>query len=112
VKKMIEKFTVSSIKSIMFAQSEAQRLGHALTGTELLLVGLVLEQQGLAAQALKSAGLDRKKVREGMAAGFAVLWPGITGMNKLFGQYHSKGDAPSHLDMNAHPVRGIDSRLK
>ena len=57
-------------------------------------------------------GLVDSVEEAGMAAGFAVLWPGITGMNKLFGQYHSKGDAPSHLDMNAHPVRGIDSPLK
>ena len=60
---MFEKFTVSSIKAIMFAQEETRRLGHNSVGTEFLLLGLVLETQGIAAKALKSAGLDRQNAR-------------------------------------------------
>jgi ATP-dependent Clp protease ATP-binding subunit ClpC len=60
---MFDKFTEGAIKVIMLAQEEARRLRHNSIGTELILVALVLEHRGLAAKALKSAGLSSDKVR-------------------------------------------------
>ena len=45
------------------AHSEAQRLGHAYTGTEHLLLGLLREEGCTGAKALQALGLDLGQVR-------------------------------------------------
>lgn len=47
----------------MIAQEEVRQLRQALLGTEFLLIGLMVEQRGLAAKALSEFGLDRNRVR-------------------------------------------------
>jgi ATP-dependent Clp protease ATP-binding subunit ClpA len=46
-----------------YARQEARELGHNYVGTEHLLLGLLREQEGLAAQVLMNLGLDLKRVR-------------------------------------------------
>jgi hypothetical protein len=54
-------------------------------------------------------GLGESLKEAGLAAGFAALWPEIAGLNKVLGCPPGTSSAPpSHLDMNAHPVAGID----
>ncbi len=60
---MFEYFTEKSIKAIMLAQQEARRLGHNFVGTEQLLLGLIAEGTGIAAQVLKSEGVTLNKAR-------------------------------------------------
>jgi ATP-dependent Clp protease ATP-binding subunit ClpA len=60
---MFEKFSERAIKAIFLAQEETRRLGHNSVGTELLLLGLILEPGGIAAKVLKAAGLDSEKAR-------------------------------------------------
>ncbi len=60
---MFEHFTDQAIRVVMLAQEEARRLGHNSVGTESLLIGLIAEQSGVAAKALKSAGLNTAKLR-------------------------------------------------
>ena len=60
---MFEGFTESAIKVVLLALEEARRLGHDSIGTECLLVGIILEQRGLAAKALRAAGLNRERIR-------------------------------------------------
>jgi ATP-dependent Clp protease ATP-binding subunit ClpC len=43
--------------------SEARELNHSYVGTEHLLMGLIREERGIAAQALVSMGLTAEKVR-------------------------------------------------
>jgi signal peptidase I len=60
---MFERFTEAGIKTIMLAQEEARRLGHNFVGTEMILMGLVGEGQGIAARSLQSAGVSLKASR-------------------------------------------------
>ncbi|HEY9836541.1 MAG TPA: Clp protease N-terminal domain-containing protein, partial [Vampirovibrionales bacterium] len=60
---MFEYFTEKSIKAIMLAQQEARRLGHNFVGTEQLLLGLIAEGTGIAAQVLKAEGVTLNKAR-------------------------------------------------
>jgi len=57
-------FTERGKKVIQLAHREALRLGHEVIGTEHLLLGLLAEGEGVAAQVLKMAGLDLDEIRE------------------------------------------------
>lgn len=46
------------------AQDEARLLGHSYIGTEHLLLGLIREEDGVAAQVLVRLGADLKQVRQ------------------------------------------------
>ena len=46
---MIDRFTDRARKVIMYGKQEAQRLGHDFLGTEHILLGLVKEGTGVAA---------------------------------------------------------------
>ena len=60
---MFERFTEKAIKVIMLAQEEARRLGHNFVGTEQILLGLIGEGTGIAAQVLKSMNVSLKDAR-------------------------------------------------
>ena len=47
----------------MLAQEEARRLGHNFVGTEQILLGLIGEGTGVAAEVLKSLGVNLKDSR-------------------------------------------------
>src|SRR5919202_31603 len=59
-----EKFTKRARRVLTFAQEEAQRLNHNYIGTEHLLLGLIREEEGLAAKVLRDLGLDQTRVRQ------------------------------------------------
>ncbi|MDD2572963.1 MAG: ATP-dependent Clp protease ATP-binding subunit [Bacillota bacterium] len=59
-----ERFTERAQRAIIIAQQEAAGLGHNYIGTEHLLLGLVKEGKGIAAQVLKGMGVDSSKVIE------------------------------------------------
>jgi len=56
-------FTDGVRKVLSFAQEEARRLDHDYLGTEHLLLGLLRETDGVAAQVLKNLGVEAVKVR-------------------------------------------------
>jgi hypothetical protein len=58
-----ERFTEKAIKAIALAQEESRRLGHNFIGTEQILLGLIAEDTGLAAEVLKSMGIKLKDAR-------------------------------------------------
>jgi hypothetical protein len=58
-----DKFTDGARKALTLAQDEAQRFGHNWIGTEHLLLGLIREEEGTAAQALRNLRVDLEKVR-------------------------------------------------
>lgn len=60
---MFERFTDSSRRVVVLAQEEARLQMHNYIGTEHLLVGLVHEENGLAAQVLEDMGLSLDSVR-------------------------------------------------
>ena len=60
---MNEMFTEAARKAIEYARDEASRLRHDYIGTEHLLLGLLREQEGLAARVLVSLDVRLEDVR-------------------------------------------------
>lgn len=60
---MYERFTDRSRKIMQLASQEAQRFNHEYIGTEHVLLGLVKEGTGVAANVLKNLGVDLRKIR-------------------------------------------------
>ncbi len=56
-------FTPRAKKVLQLARREALAMGHSYTGTEHILLGLVREGRGVAAQVLADLGLDLNQVR-------------------------------------------------
>ena len=59
----MEKFTEKAETAIILAQEEARRLGHNFVGTESILLGIIAEGKGVAANLLKSLGITLKDAR-------------------------------------------------
>jgi ATP-dependent Clp protease ATP-binding subunit ClpA len=60
---MFERFTDRARRVVVLAQEEARLLNHDYVGTEHLLLGLIHEQQGVAAKALESLGVSLEAVQ-------------------------------------------------
>ena len=60
---MFERFTDRARKVMQLANQEAQRFNHEYIGTEHILLGLVKEGSGVAANVLKNLDIDLRKVR-------------------------------------------------
>jgi ATP-dependent Clp protease ATP-binding subunit ClpC len=58
-----EKFSERARRVLTLAQEEAQNLNHSYIGTEHILLGLVREEEGVAAKVLVSLGAGLSKVR-------------------------------------------------
>ena len=58
-----EKFSERARRVLTLAQEEAQHLGHSHIGTEHILLGLIGEDEGVAAKVLISLGVSLSKVR-------------------------------------------------
>jgi ATP-dependent Clp protease ATP-binding subunit ClpA len=61
---MFERFTDRARRVVVLAQEEARMLNHNYIGTEHLLLGLIHEGHGVAAQALESSGISLEAVRQ------------------------------------------------
>jgi len=82
---MFERFTDRARRVVVLAQEEARELGHNYIGTEHILLGLLREEDGLAARALAAMGIGldvvRREVRqiigpgEGQEAGHIPFTP-------------------------------------
>ncbi|MFW6133940.1 MAG: ATP-dependent Clp protease ATP-binding subunit [Elusimicrobiota bacterium] len=59
---MFNKFTKRAQKVIVLAQEEAKKLNHDYVGTEHILLGLLSLNEGVAAEALKVMGVNKKKL--------------------------------------------------
>ncbi|TGE35993.1 ATP-dependent Clp protease ATP-binding subunit [Desulfosporosinus fructosivorans] len=57
------RYTERAEKVLTIAHDEAKRMGHQIVGTEHILLGLIQEGEGIAAQALVGMGLDLVKIR-------------------------------------------------
>src|SRR6201986_1889218 len=60
---MFERFTDRARKVMALANQEAQRFNHEYIGTEHILLGLVKEGTGVAANVLKNLDIDLRKIR-------------------------------------------------
>jgi len=57
-------FTDRARRVVVLAQDEARLLNHDYLGTEHLLLGLIGEGEGVAAQVLMQLGADLSRVRQ------------------------------------------------
>ena len=60
---MFERFTDRARRVVVLAQEEARMLNHNYLGTEHLLLGLILEGEGVAAKALEARNISLEGVR-------------------------------------------------
>ena len=60
---MYERFTDRARKVMQLANQEAQRFNHEYVGTEHVLLGMVKEGSGVAANVLKNLDVDLRKIR-------------------------------------------------
>jgi ATP-dependent Clp protease ATP-binding subunit ClpC len=65
---VFERFTERARQAIVLAQEEAVTLKHGSVGTEHVLLGLLREEEGIAAQALQSSGLWLDQARAAVVA--------------------------------------------
>src|SRR5260370_8871310 len=82
---MFERFTDPARRVVVLANEEARELGHNYIGTEHILLGLLREDESVAAQALEALGIGlaavRREVRqiigpgEGIPAGHIPFTP-------------------------------------
>jgi ATP-dependent Clp protease ATP-binding subunit ClpC len=64
---MFERFTERARQVVVFAQDEARQLKHNYIGTEHLLLGLLREEEGLAARVLEGFDITLEEVRAQVA---------------------------------------------
>jgi ATP-dependent Clp protease ATP-binding subunit ClpC len=60
---MMDKLTQRAYRVLLLAQEEARRLNYSTVGTEHILLGLIREEGGIAAQVLINLGLDLNQLR-------------------------------------------------
>ena len=82
-KEPFKSFTERARKVMVIAADEAQRLEHNYIGTEHMLLGLVGEGEGVAAQVLGSFGLQLDKIRSEIVA---ILKQGQKKSNPVLGK--------------------------
>jgi ATP-dependent Clp protease ATP-binding subunit ClpC len=83
-------FTPKAKKVIELAMDEARALNHNYIGTEHLLLGLLREGEGVAAQVLMNLGMDLEKVRMEVMQLLGSATPGFN-----MGQKVAKGKTPA-----------------
>src|SRR5918996_3897711 len=64
---MFERFTERARQVVVLAQDEARRLKHNYIGTEHILLGLLREEEGLAARVLETLEVTLEGVRSEVA---------------------------------------------
>jgi ATP-dependent Clp protease ATP-binding subunit ClpC len=64
---VFERFTVRAREVVVLAQDEARRLRHDYIGTEHILLGLLREEEGVAARILETHRVDLDRVRNHVA---------------------------------------------
>ena len=85
-------FTPKAKKVIELAMDEARNLGHNYIGTEHLLLGLIREGEGVAAQALQNLGIDLDRVRSEV---MNLLGSGGAGQPDVAGIPRAKSKTPA-----------------
>ncbi len=65
---IFNRFTEGAKNALKLAEKKARELGHNYVGTEHLLLGLIEEKQGVAANLLNMAGVDEQAVTENIEA--------------------------------------------
>jgi ATP-dependent Clp protease ATP-binding subunit ClpC len=101
-------FTPRAKKVLELAQREARALGHSYIGTEHILLGLIREGDGVAAQVLVNLGADLNRVRQQVVQ----LLHGYQGTDVIGeGSRRGKRARARLLDDTLERVGSLDRRL-
>src|SRR5919201_5044904 len=91
---MFERFTDRARRVVVLAQEEARMLNHNYIGTEHILLGLIHEGEGVAAQVLQKLGADLNRVRQTVIQ----LLSGYTGKGEQAGSAEQTPQGSMVLD--------------
>ena len=72
-------FTQKAEQAIEMARMAAGGLGHGYVGTEHLILGILMEHEGIGARILEKRGINEKKLRDAVIAMNGMGTPGIPG---------------------------------
>ena len=100
-------FTPRAKRTLEFAHEEAANLGHDYIGTEHLLLGLLREQEGLAARVLVNLGVRLDEVRDEI---LNILGAGMP--PQVEPEEPPEGPEAAGAGAKASPARGGTSRSK
>ena len=78
---MYNRFTNNAQHVLQYAQQSAQRLEHNYVGTEHILLGLVLNKEGVAGQLLSQLGLTPEML-SALLKSWPLRSPGMTGKRR------------------------------
>ncbi len=99
-------------KVIEYSMEEARNLGHNYVGTEHILLGLLREQEGVAAQVLMNLGLKLEEVREEVLNLLGHGMEGAEGSDRpggLFGGQSAPGSAAEGQQRGKSKTPALDS---
>lgn len=106
-------YTSRAKKVLELTMSEARELGHGYVGTEHLVIGLMREEKGIAAQVMSDAGLTHEKLRAEMqkvlgsgVATEAMSTSGRIGLGEAAGalEAHEQGLATGSFEVQLKPM--------
>ncbi|MDO4503399.1 MAG: ATP-dependent Clp protease ATP-binding subunit [Coriobacteriia bacterium] len=93
----LDRFTDKGRKVLMLAQEEARKLRQSQVGTECLLLGLIQEKDGFAAQALDRLNVKYDAVVDAIKSTVAV---------------NEGADVPDHIGFSARAKRVLENALR
>jgi ATP-dependent Clp protease ATP-binding subunit ClpA len=99
---VFERFTERARQVVVLAQDEARGLRHNYIGTEHLLLGLIREEEGIAARVLESLEISLEEVRERVAV---IVGPGE---EVTSGQIPFTPRAKKVLELSLREALGLD----
>jgi ATP-dependent Clp protease ATP-binding subunit ClpC len=102
---MYERFTDRARKVMQLANQEAQRFNHEYIGTEHVLLGLVKEGSGVAANVLKNLDIDLRKVRLEVEQS---IRPGPQGEQVVMGRLPHTPHAKRVIEFAIEEARGLN----
>src|SRR6266508_1650528 len=106
---MFERFTDRARRVVVLAQEEARMLNHNYIGTEHILLGLIREGEGVAAQVLQKLGADLNRVRQTVIQ----LLSGYTGgKEQAPGEQAGQGQGSMVLDQFGRNLTQLARELK
>src|SRR4029078_4526409 len=102
---MYERFTDRARKVMQLANQEAQRFNHEYIGTEHILLGLVKEGSGVAANVLKNLDIDLRRVRLEVER---IVQPGPGGDQVVMGRLPHTPRAKKVIEYSIEEARNLN----
>jgi ATP-dependent Clp protease ATP-binding subunit ClpC len=102
---MYERFTDRARKVMQLANQEAERFNHEYIGTEHMLLGLVKEGSGVAANVLKNLDIDLRKIRLEVEK---IVQTGPSGEQVVLGKRPHTPRAKKVIEYSIDEARGLN----